>query len=1053
VRHVKSKRTARALAAVIVVGLGLVVAFAGSSTTVGTKTAGSDFRRLAPGGAPKGSAAQVSGRGPEIKQGVRVEPTVFKGSVRALPHVAAVREFLPERETPELSAGLKQPLPGAEAPSRLVTPTSTAPAPDPTVSFNGLGKAAFGAGWPPDTVGDVGPDHFVQAVNTSIGIFSKSGGAPLAAFTFNSLWATAGTGTLCDTSNRGDPTVIYDPKGGRWFVADFAFSGSGNTPPFYECIAVSKTSDPVAGGWYFYAIRTDDASHPWLADYPKMGIWPDGLYMTANMFDSSSNFREVRVWAFNRSDLEAGLPVRNVVADLASPTYFSLMPSNMRTATGVPPAGRENLLVSESGTLFAFEVWKFHVDYAGSGSTFTSLPINVSQTTYTVAASTVPTPVNSLDSLRERMMMQSQYTNIGGVESLWVNHTVRCCGASSPAGIQWAQINVTGGSVATAPVQQQLYPSVSDTLHRWMGSLAVDQNGDMALGYSVANATTNPDIRYAGRLAGDTLNTLPQTETSMLTGVTLGTQSGSCGGTCTRWGDYSAMTLDPDGCRYWYTQEYYGTTGLNWLTRIGSFSFPSCTAKAYQTISFGAVAGKTLGEPDFTVSATASSGLPVTFSASGNCTVAGSTVHLTGVGSCTVTAFQSGDSTRANAPDVSQTFAIAKGSQTIAFGALPDKTVVDADFGLDATASTGLTVSFAASGNCTVSGSTVHLIGVGSCTVTASQAGDSNYNAAPVVSQTFSITKANQAIVFAALGAKTFGDADFAVSATASSGLAVSFVVSGACTLSGTSVHLTGAGSCAVTASQAGDATYKAATDVPQTFSITKANQSIVFAALGAKTFGEANFAVSATASSGLAVSLVVSGSCTLSGTSVHLTGAGSCTVTASQAGDANYNAAADLPQTFTIAKASQTITFGALANKTYGAANFGVSATASAGLAVSFGASGPCTVSGSIVHVTGAGSCMVTASQPGDANYAAAPSVSQTFSIARPPCKVPKVTGKRLAAAKSALTRAHCRTGTVRRAYSSKKKGLVRSQSRRPGRVLATSSKINLVVSRGRRP
>ena len=145
----------------------------------------------------------------------------------------------------------------------------------------------------------------------------------------------------------------------------------------------------------------------------------------------------------------------------------------------------------------------------------------MSQTTYEVAPATVPTPANPLDTLRERMMMQAQYTNLGGVESLWVNHTVRCCGPATPTGIQWSQINVTGGTVLTTPVQQQLYPSASDTVNRWMGSLAVDQNGDMALGYSAANSTTNPDIRYAGRLAGDPLGTLPQTENTLLNGVTL----------------------------------------------------------------------------------------------------------------------------------------------------------------------------------------------------------------------------------------------------------------------------------------------------------------------------------------------------------------------------------------------------------------------------------------------------------------------------------------------------------------------------------------------------
>ncbi len=427
-----------------------------------------------------------------------------------------------------------------------------------------------GAGWPPDTNGDVGPAHYIQAVNTSIGIFRKTDGVRLAAFTFDTLW-TGTTGTLCDNDNGGDPTVTYDPIGDRWFVADFAFSGSGGSPPYYECIAVSRTGDPVNGGWYLYPIRADDANHPWFPDYPKMGIWPDGLYMTANMF-AGNTFREVRGWAFNRTDMEAGLPVRTVVFDTNTATYFSMLPSNMRTAAGTPPAGRPNFFVSESSSVYGLEVFKFHADYSGSGSTFTG-PTNIPHATYAVAADTAPSPGSSLDTLAERLMNQLQYTNIGGVESLWANHTVHCCGTSTgPAGIHWLQVNVTGGNVSTTPVQQQIYPGTSDGLHRWMGSLAVDKKGDMALGYSVSSSTLNPDIRYAGRFATDPAGTLPQTETTMLPGVTRGTQTG-----ISRWGDYSAMTLDPDGCTFWFTTEYYATTSSNWQTRIGSFRLnPNC---------------------------------------------------------------------------------------------------------------------------------------------------------------------------------------------------------------------------------------------------------------------------------------------------------------------------------------------------------------------------------------------------------------------------------------------------------------------------------------------
>jgi hypothetical protein len=714
------------------------------------------------GAALTGASAKPSAgpQGPTVTSLPAVAPTSTGRSARELPQLGPPeRGELPEPRAWETETDpflvQKTPMPNAVEPAAVDTvPNASAPPPggggDPYAgTFVGLDQAGWGAGWPPDTNGDVGPDFFVQAVNTSIGIFRKTTGVREAAFTFNSLWSGAGTGTLCDNTHRGDPTVTYDPIGDRWFVADFAFSGSGTTPPFYECIAVSKSGNPLTSGWWFYAIRGDDAAHPYFPDYPKMGIWPDALYMSANMFQSNT-FREVRAWAFNRADMEQGLPVRTRVMDMNSTTYFSMLPSNMRTASGAPPAGRDNYFVTESQTTFGLQVFRFHADFSGSSSTFTG-PTNVPHASYTVAATTAPSPANSLDTLRERLMNSAQYTNLGGAESLWVNHTVRCCGLTNgPAGVHWLQVDLTGGTVSATPVQEQIYPGTSDGLHRWMGSVAVDKLGDLALGYSVSSATLNPDIRYAGRFAGDPLGTLPQTETTMLPGVTRGTQLGNCGGsTCVRWGDYSAMTLDPNGCDFWFTTEYYSTTGMNWQTRIGSFRLnPGCTTggggggSQSQTISFGPLPGKTYGDPDFTVSATASSGLPVSFAAAGNCTVTGSTVHLTGAGSCTITASQAGDATYAPAPDVPQSFAVGRTSQTISFGPLPARTFGDPDFAVGATASSGLPVSLAAAGNCTISGTTVHLTSAGSCTITASQGGNANYLAAADVPQSFAIAAA-----------------------------------------------------------------------------------------------------------------------------------------------------------------------------------------------------------------------------------------------------------------------------------------------------------------------
>jgi len=248
-----------------------------------------------------------------------------------------------------------------------------------------------------------------------------------------------------------------------------------------------------------------------------------------------------------------------------------------------------------------------------------------------------------------------------------------------------------------------------------------------------------------------------------------------------------------------------------------------------QTITFDPLVGKTFGDADFTVSATASSGLTVTFSAADNCTVTGDLVHLTGAGSCTITASQAGDANYNPAPDVAQTFAIAQADQTITFDPLMDKTFGDADFTVSATASSGLTVTFAAGvgDNCTVTGDLVHLTGAGSCTITASQVGDANYNPAPDVAQTFAIAPADQTITFDPLMDKTSGDPDFTVSATASSGLTVTFSAADNCTVTGDLVHLTGVGSCTITASQAGDANYNPAPDVAQTFAIAQAQADL----------------------------------------------------------------------------------------------------------------------------------------------------------------------------------------------------------------------------------
>jgi hypothetical protein len=307
-------------------------------------------------------------------------------------------------------------------------------------------------------------------------------------------------------------------------------------------------------------------------------------------------------------------------------------------------------------------------------------------------------------------------------------------------------------------------------------------------------------------------------------------------------------------------------------------------------------------------------------------------------------------------------------------------------------------------------------------------------------------------VIVHAPAAATYDDA-FSVVATSSAGLPVSFSGSGACSSSGATFTMTGGtGTCLVKYDQAGDGTYNAAPQVVETVVAQKADQEITFDFLDDGTFGDPDFDVGAFASSNLDVIFTAGGTCTVAGVTVHITGAGSCTVTAAQPGDANFNAAAPVSQAFAVAKADQEITFDPLEDKALGDPDFTVAATAGSDLPVSFTATGKCTVRSARVHLTGAGSCILTASQPGNVNYNAAEDVSQDFVITKPACAVPKVTGKRLAAAKLAIAQNHCRTGTIAYASSRKvAKGRVISQSLRPGRIFVENTKIRLVVSRGR--
>jgi hypothetical protein len=459
-------------------------------------------------------------------------------------------------------------------------PIVTAAAPAPIITFEGLDRENWGAGSPPDTTGDVGPTWYIQAVNTSVGIYRKSDGVQEAAFTFDTLMSQGNFGNLCDTDNFGDPVVLYDTFEDRWILTDFAFAtdGGGNTlAPAFQCFAVSMTGNPLTGGWHFYSIEVPDGLH----DYEKLGVWTDGIYMSANMFSfgAGSSFQGARAWAINKFQMYAGSPSVQIVSFDIGTGDFTVVPSNARLQTGTPPPGTPNLFLSTWNYLNGVSVYKFHVDWNRiSLSTFTGPDVPLAGTSWPNAAvANVPQPGTAtlLDALQIRAMVQNQYTNFGGVESLWVPHTVRRGNTTGFAAPRWYQVNVTGGTVAASIPQAATWdPDAANVLHRWMPSLAVDRAGNLAMSYSTSSATEFPSIRYAGRLASDPVNTFSQTEQTLFAGTASQTTS-------TRWGDYSSVMLDPDGCTFWITNQYANPVSQDfdkrWKTHIGAFRYAECT--------------------------------------------------------------------------------------------------------------------------------------------------------------------------------------------------------------------------------------------------------------------------------------------------------------------------------------------------------------------------------------------------------------------------------------------------------------------------------------------
>ncbi len=421
-------------------------------------------------------------------------------------------------------------------------------------NFDGVGAQGS---WPPDTDGDVGLSHYMQVVNVRFAVYDKNG---------NKLLGPSNNSTIFNglphNTNDGDAILLYDENADRWLFSQFALPNYPNGP-FYENVAISQTNDPT-GTWYRYQFTFTD-----MPDYPKLAVWADGYYMTIRRFSSGAgNWLGPSVVAMDRDKM--------LVGDQSAAMVMFNMPSSAEGTQAADCDSEFPVLGTPCPvgylTTTTVKLYDFHVDWATpANSTFLqnyTIPISMFSA---LNGNTVPqkNTTAKLDAMSgKRIMFRMPYRKFNGYSSMLLNTTVN---ASGVAGIRWMELRNVAG--AWSLYQEGTY-APGDGHHRWMGSIAMDSAGNIALGYSISSSTMFPSIRYTGRMFGDPLGQMTIAEKGIINGG--GSQTTSDG----RWGDYSAMAADPSVVgKFWYTQEYYtSTSNSNWKTRVGSFSFSNVFA-------------------------------------------------------------------------------------------------------------------------------------------------------------------------------------------------------------------------------------------------------------------------------------------------------------------------------------------------------------------------------------------------------------------------------------------------------------------------------------------
>ena len=446
---------------------------------------------------------------------------------------------------------------GSVPPDPLIKPPATDGAKTPSLdfAFGGISNPlGCGGCTPPDTNGDVGPDHYIQMVNaTKVAVFNKAG-ANIGLFALGSLWPS---GTCA--GNAGDPIVLYDSLADRWLLSQFAF-------PSHMCVAISQTPNPL-GSYHLFTFNV--GSFP---DYFKFGVWPDAYYM-------SGNEGTYTAYAFNRAKMLAGDATASFVKFTGQSNF--LLPADLDGPVA-PPANAAGYFYTFKDNAFhggadRIELFRLDPDFVTpNNSTFTmqaSFPI--APFTYTVCGffnfncAKQKGTTQRIDVVSEWPMHRFPYRNFGTHETLLGNFAVGGGLGEVGSAIRWFELRATGGAWTFF---QEGTHDPGDGHDRFMGSIAMDGAGNIALGYSVSSSLLNPYIRYATRTPAEPLGTL---EPEAIVINTRGSQTGS-----NRWGDYSAMSVDPaNDCSFWYTNELYRrTSGTTWQTLVGVFTMPNCAA-------------------------------------------------------------------------------------------------------------------------------------------------------------------------------------------------------------------------------------------------------------------------------------------------------------------------------------------------------------------------------------------------------------------------------------------------------------------------------------------